>query len=280
MFDYTTTSSFQRTSPITTTYNPRHIDRARQSIPTLTRALRCSQDSSTSHPNPIHVSHCRPLAIHPTPSSSPMPSSPIPIYHPIQPTTPPAMSTSASANSPQSYSPQTPLDRNTQLGGMPQSPPKSLPIPLGKGSPPVSALGPLSPGASSGNFFKWAAASLGKSPTATNPLASNGGMSIPQSGQDDHHGDHALENHDSFEFGDLDDLKSRSWATGRRAASMSQPSGRQSGISSMLTGFGASPMETSSGSSILADNAAKGQGIMRRLSISGSFPRVSFAVDT
>lgn len=187
------------------------------------------------------------------------------------------MSTSASANSPQSYSPQTPFDRPAQLGGMPQSPPKALPIPLGKGSPPVSALGPLSPGASSGNFFKWAAASLGKSPTATNPLA-NGGMSIPQSGQDDHHGDHALENHDSFEFGDLDDLKSRSWATGRRAASMSQPSGRPSGISSMLTGFGASPMsptETSSGSSILADNAAKGQGIMRRLSISGSFPRQS-----
>jgi hypothetical protein len=88
--------------------------------------------------------------------------------------------------------------------------------------------------------------------------------------------------HDSFEFGDL---STRSWGRmGRRAVSMSVPSGQ--GITGMLSGFGATsppkhteglgigspPAQPSSG--VMADKTARGQGVLRRLSISSSFVKV------
>jgi hypothetical protein len=105
------------------------------------------------------------------------------------------------------------------------------------------------------------------------------------------HDDHDHDEHDSFEFGDL---STRSWGKmGRRAVSMSVPSGQ--GITGMLSGFGAtSPPKHSEGMSVgspssglgigsppgppggvMADKTARGQGVLRRLSISGSFAKVS-----
>jgi hypothetical protein len=106
------------------------------------------------------------------------------------------------------------------------------------------------------------------------------------------HDDHEHDEHDSFEFGDL---STRSWGRmGRRAVSMSVPSGQ--GISSMLTGFGAtSPPKNPEGlgigspsgslgigsppagpaGGVMADKTARGQGVLRRLSISSSFVKVS-----
>jgi hypothetical protein len=127
---------------------------------------------------------------------------------------------------------------------------------------------------------------------------------------DDHH---SHEHHDAFEFGDLGDMRNKSWTTasanaakGRRAVSMSMASGQNaggSGITSMLTGFGSTapgpstapagsglPRGAGLGSSaqasegaglatqpqngVLADKAAKGQGLLRRFSIGGGLTRV------
>jgi hypothetical protein len=156
--------------------------------------------------------------------------------------------------------------------------------------PPVNAqsLGAASPPSANAGFFKWAqaAATLGKSPPAASAdhAQPQRGFDIPQASHD--HDDH--ENHDSFEFGDFDDLKSRSWTKTRRAVSMSAGPGQgASGISAMLSGFGAgaaSPPRVAApikegtavgamsmpGSGLLADKAAKGQGVLRRLSMSGS----------
>jgi len=106
------------------------------------------------------------------------------------------------------------------------------------------------------------------------------------------HDDHEHDEHDSFEFGDL---STRSWGKmGRRAVSMSVPSGQ--GITGMLSGFGAtSPPKHSDGlgvgspggslgigsppvgpsGGVMADKTARGQGVLRRLSISGSFTKAS-----
>ena len=110
--------------------------------------------------------------------------------------------------------------------------------------------------------------------------------------------DDAEHEHDSFEFGDLNDMQTRSWGRmGRRAVSMSMsvpaagPGG--SGIAAMLArspvpagtapagaigGGGGSPPQPVTGldaqSGVLADKAARGQGVLRRLSI-GGFSRVS-----
>jgi hypothetical protein len=130
--------------------------------------------------------------------------------------------------------------------------------------------------------------------------------------EDDHH---AHERHDAFEFGDLGDMKNKSWTgatatANRRAVSMSMASGQSaSGITSMLRGFGStsaasgpgqhgevtSPIGFSPGGGtghnqngtsppasmpqggVLADKAAKGQGLLRRFSIGGGFARVSTA---
>lgn len=220
-----------------------------------------------------------------------MPSIPIPIEnprrasHPGGPITPPQLHPGMSSNSPSSsisISPQTPFF------------PHGTTHPKAGTSEPLTASSPTSAG-----FFKWAAASLGRSPPATDAQR---GFDIPNPG----HGlaprkpeEHDHENHDSFEFGDFDDLKSRSWNQ-RRAVSMSGPSG----ISAMLAGFastsppvgatthgnvreaapsagggangpGAMPMSLPSGG-VLADNAARGHGVLRRLSMSGTnFVRVS-----
>ena len=212
-----------------------------------------------------------------------MPASPIPIntdrFAPGH--TDIAAMSSNSPSSSISISPQTPFNSN------------ALTV------PPNSALGasPTNPG-----FFKWAAAAaqLGKSPptggmagpTQSPPVDSihQRGFDIPPSGSHDEH-DH--ENHDSFEFGDFDDLRSRSWSKTRRATSLSAAPGQGGGISSMITGFGASSppsknemMGSSANSAmgamavpsggVLADKNSKGQGVLRRLSLSGSsFTRVS-----
>lgn len=191
----------------------------------------------------------------------------------------PAM-TSNSPSSSISISPQTPFNSG---GG-------ALAVPNNA----AMGVSPTNP-----SFFKWAAAAaqLGKSP----PLGSQSppadgthqrGFDIPSHG---HGGDeHEHEHHDSFEFGDLDDLRLRSWSKTRRAASMSAGPG-PGGIASMISGFGASSPPTKTevlGSSatssnakgamaipsggVLADKNSKGQGVLRRLSLSGSnFTRVS-----
>ena len=186
--------------------------------------------------------------------------------------------TSNSPSSSISISPQTPF-----------FPPPGMANHMGSPRDIPGSLNPSSPPGAQSGFFKWAAASLGKSP----PVNAQKGFDIPntngQHNDEEHH-----EHHDSFEFGDFDDLKSRSWTKQRRAVSMSGPSG----ITSMLTGFGATSPPTTSTSvpprdlgngpgggagstpmsvpsnSVLAENAARGQGVLRRLSMSGSSFRV------
>lgn len=139
---------------------------------------------------------------------------------------------------------------------------------------------------------------VGVSPSATQQK----GFDIPVIVDHDHDHDHDHEHeHDSFEFGDLslNDMKARTWGrAGRRAVSMSMsmPSSGTgqggSGIAAMLSGYGAmSPPATATGEinnnsynglgvgsppgGVMADKAAKGQGVLRRLSIGGGGFRVS-----
>lgn len=117
------------------------------------------------------------------------------------------------------------------------------------------------------------------------------------------------EHHDVFEFGDFNHMAKGSWTGhGRRAASMSMASGQNAAggndqsVSAMLAGgFGGLPspsQEKSQGQGmaiprsvpagsppganagmrggVVADNAAKGVGVLRRLSLSGSLNRPSF----
>jgi hypothetical protein len=127
---------------------------------------------------------------------------------------------------------------------------------------------------------------------AAPPAHQQKGFDIPAINTHHAHDDPDHDEHDSFEFGDL---STRSWGRmGRRAVSMSVPSGQ--GISSMLTGFGAtSPPKNSEGlgigspsgslgvgsppagpaGGVMADKTARGQGVLRRLSISSSFVKVS-----
>ena len=110
--------------------------------------------------------------------------------------------------------------------------------------------------------------------------------------------DDDTEQHDSFEFGDWNDLKSRTWHNkNRRAMSMSLPRG-QSGISAMLSanngravsasaqgtgpnGPGAggqailSPPPPAGG--VMADKLARGQGVLRRISFSNGLALVSYS---
>lgn len=87
------------------------------------------------------------------------------------------------------------------------------------------------------------------------------------------------EGHDSFEFGDFSDLKSRSWTGGqqRRAVSMSMPSaqGNNAGVASMLKGFGEAGGASTPAGGVMADKLARGQGVLRRLSFTGGGARVS-----
>ncbi|RSH88754.1 hypothetical protein EHS25_002982 [Saitozyma podzolica] len=228
------------------------------------------------------------------------------------PAHPPGSGSAHSPSSSLSISPQTPF-----------FPPPGAPLsPLGSSATPTQS-----------GFIKWASGfSLGKSPVSP-PLSSTRGFEIPhlqspsQSHQhptsasmpasaivmdeDDHH---AHERHDAFEFGDLGDMKNKSWTgatatANRRAVSMSMASGQSaSGITSMLRGFGStsaasgpgqhgevtSPIGFSPGGGtghnqngtsppasmpqggVLADKAAKGQGLLRRFSIGGGFARSPF----
>ena len=185
-------------------------------------------------------------------------SKPIPIAS--DPHTPPATIPIPPAHSPSSslsISPQTPF-----------YPPSGL------ASPPLPGLAGLSTTApASGGFFKWAA-TFSKSPSVPNDLAPKDDLT-PRPGPD-----RVEEEHDSFEFGDLNDLRSRGWNKNRRALSMSMPRG-QSGIAAMLgaTQSGVSPGSASSQAippgGVMADKAAKGQGVLRRISFSNTLSRVS-----
>ncbi|WVR07489.1 hypothetical protein IAU60_004531 [Kwoniella sp. DSM 27419] len=157
--------------------------------------------------------------------------------------------------------------------------------------PPPGLATSSTPTQSSG-LIKWAS-SFGKSPSNTiSNMSPNkqSGFDVPPTIHDEE--DHEHE-HDSFEFGDYGDLKSRSWAGtsvgSRRCMSMSYAPGAQSGIAAMLKGgFGDAPAGggTNTGQpvggnsmpagSVLADKAAKGQGVLRRLSMSGGSYRASF----
>lgn len=167
---------------------------------------------------------------------------------------------------------------------------------------PTQNLSSTAPNPNSG-ILQWARSFKSPPTTAQPQLPSSGSPPGPAGGQHQQRGfdipsinapdqDTHDDEHDSFEFGDL---STRSWGRmGRRAVSMSVPAGQ--GISSMLTGFGsvsgpsggdggptsppkglgpdlASP--PNAGSSVLADKTARGQGVLRRLSISGGFAKVS-----
>lgn len=72
-----------------------------------------------------------------------------------------------------------------------------------------------------------------------------------------------------FEFGDFRDTSAQSWANGRRAMSVSAPYGGpgQSGITELLKSNGSySPTEPKG---VMADKVARGQGVLRRLSMGG-----------
>ncbi|WWC71570.1 uncharacterized protein I206_105528 [Kwoniella pini CBS 10737] len=164
-------------------------------------------------------------------------------------------------------------------------------------SPPSANLGVSStPTQGTSSLFKWAG-SFGKSPNSLtggiSPTKQQKGFDIPSS-VNEHDNDHEHEYHDSFEFGDI---KAKSWnnssSVGRRTMSLSfEPKSPSSNspIASMLKGgFGG---ENSGGgvnagggggagntigignaqtvpSGVLADKAAKGQGLLRRLSLTG-----------
>ncbi|KAK8854786.1 hypothetical protein IAR55_003525 [Kwoniella newhampshirensis] len=142
------------------------------------------------------------------------------------------------------------------------------------------------------SIFKWAA-SLGKSPSPpTQPRNFEWSEGYNGNALGAHVEDHEHE-HDSFEFGDFNDIKSRSWGMGRRTMSMSASVGvaGQSGIAAMLKNGGGSAREAvpaqNSGQAglgvgsvpcggVMADKVAKGQGVLRRLSLSGSAYRPPF----
>jgi len=183
-----------------------------------------------------------------------MPTEPIAISttppNPSHPTLAPNPNTTPSSDL--SISPQTPF--LTQPG---MSPSSATPTPT------------ISQG-----FFKWAASTLPKSP----PVQQRG-FDLPAVTVADHETDLEHESYDSFEYGDFSDLKLRPWGGGRRAVSMSMPSGQgASGIGSMLKGFGESPNPAQSppAAGVMADKYSKGQGVLRRLSFSGANYRVRF----
>ncbi|WOO83856.1 uncharacterized protein LOC62_05G007377 [Vanrija pseudolonga] len=131
-------------------------------------------------------------------------------------------------------------------------------------------LGSSAPGSI---FAKWSAFSTVKSPTT------GGGNSPPRampaiSPLDD----------DNDDIGDLNDLKSRGWAAAaaargqRRAVSLSMSpgssllSGNYSITSTTNSSTGSSP-PTSFGNPLMNDKMARGEGVLRRLSMGGGFGR-------
>ncbi|WVO13444.1 hypothetical protein L204_101060 [Cryptococcus depauperatus] len=149
------------------------------------------------------------------------------------------------------------------------SPPSSTSLSLSPQTPffPPPGLATSTTPTQPNSLFKWAAASLGKSPVMSQAMDFKPGVELI----DDHEHEH-----DSFEFGDFGDTNARSWVKGRRALSMSMPLNAQSGISAMLQGSGQySPNELKhnglvrDNQAMMADKAAKGQGVLRRLSMGG-----------
>ncbi|WWC63298.1 uncharacterized protein I303_105898 [Kwoniella dejecticola CBS 10117] len=203
--------------------------------------------------------------------------------HAHQPFSPPIPSTTPGSS--MSVSPQTPFSpTSTSSSGN-----------LGISATPTQGSG----------LFKWAN-SFGKSPNTNTNMNSGtltGGFSPPKqqkgfdipSAVNEHDHEHEHEYHDSFEFGDL---KAKSWnnssSVGRRTMSLSfEPKSPSSNspIANMLKGGfgGASGVDGGGGgggagavgggggpglaqtlpSGVLADKAAKGQGLLRRLSLTG-----------
>ncbi|WVQ81857.1 hypothetical protein IAT38_003984 [Cryptococcus sp. DSM 104549] len=174
----------------------------------------------------------------------------------------------APLTSPSSLSPQTPFFPPPGMGGTPAQPGSLFKwaASFGRASPPVAGS---APGGGAGR-------GLGGSPSA--------GSVTPAIVKDDH------DEHDSFEFGDF----GGSWVKGRRAMSMSGSASGQSGIAAMMKN-GGSPTESRgdafvagaaagagagagrlAGGGVMADKAAKGQGVLRRLSLSGAGYRPPF----
>lgn len=177
----------------------------------------------------------------------------------------------------------------------------SEPIPIGRSPPSQSGMpssgSPTQPWAGSavglststpGSLFgKWNAfSSVTKSPTNStsvrvNPV--NAGDSPPtasttHSQQLDipHHEDDHFD-HDSLEFGDLADLKNRGWAAAaaargqRRAVSMSL-----SPTTPLQNQANGGAIATSPNFGVLTDKMARGNGVLRRLSLSSGFTKVSY----
>lgn len=139
-----------------------------------------------------------------------------------------------------------------------------------------SAVGLSTSTPAAGSIFgKWNAFSTTPAkPTGASPSSPPGPqtMDIPHHHEHDDHFDH-----DSLEFGDISDLKNRGWAAAaaargqRRAVSMSMSPGQ-----TLTGGFnnqaGVSPPQFTG---VLGDKMARGQGVLRRLSFTSGFSRVS-----
>lgn len=151
-------------------------------------------------------------------------------------TSPPGLSTTNPGSSASSISPHTPF-----------FPPPGL----------ASSATPTQPS----SLFKWAA-SFGRSP----PKPPTIGVDSSQKKAGTEGAEHE---NVPFEFGDFRDTNAQSWANGRRAMSVSAPYGGpgQSGITELLRNNGSySPTEPKG---VMADKVARGQGVLRRLSMGG-----------
>lgn len=133
-------------------------------------------------------------------------------------------------------------------------------------------LGSSAPGSI---FAKWSAFSTVKSPTTGSGNSPPRAMPAISPLDDDHD-----------DIGDLNDLKSRGWAAAaaargqRRAVSLSMSpgssllSGNYSMTSTTNSSTGSSP-PTSFANPLMTDKMARGEGVLRRLSMGGGFGRVS-----
>lgn len=149
---------------------------------------------------------------------------------------PPGLSTTTPGSSASSISPHTPF-----------FPPPGL----------AASATPTQPS----SLFKWAA-SFGRSPPKPPMMGVDGSQKKAGTEGAEHE-------NVPFEFGDFRDTSAQSWANGRRAMSVSAPYGGpgQSGITELLKNNGSySPTEPKG---VMADKVARGQGVLRRLSMGG-----------
>jgi hypothetical protein len=169
--------------------------------------------------------------------------------------------------------PADPIPIGSQAPTQPMPMANSPPQPAGSGA----GLGSSAPGSLFANWKAFSSGVAHKSPTNANVSINVVSGSPPTQKVDiPHHlhEDHDHFDHDSLEFGDLTDLKNRGWAAAsaareRRTVSMSlsptQPMGNPA--------FGSSPINTAA----FTDKVAYGNGVLRRLSLTGGFSRVSVA---